>query len=64
MVEGTADLVFLEQDAFGESQWVVVDFKTDLEFGADESYQVQIELYVRAVAAATGATAVGLLLGV
>lgn len=64
VVEGTADLVFLEQDAFGETQWVVVDFKTDLEFGTDETYQVQIELYVRAVEAATGATAVGLLLGV
>ncbi len=64
VVEGTADLVFLEQDAFGEIQWVVVDFKTDLEFGTGESYQVQIELYVRAVAEATGAKAVGLLLGV
>lgn len=64
LVEGTADLVFCDDDPFGGRRWVVVDYKTDLEFGADESYQMQIELYVRAIAEATGEPTEGVLLGV
>jgi ATP-dependent exoDNAse (exonuclease V) beta subunit len=44
---------------------VVVDFKTDQELGARRArYAAQVRLYVRAVAAATGEPARGVLLTV
>ena len=61
--EGSADLAYLDEDDFGESAWVVVDFKTDLEEGAKDEYLTQIALYADAVSAATGLPADGSLLG-
>lgn len=60
ILEGVVDLAFLE-----ESGWTVVDFKTDVELGArEDAYVRQVEAYARAIAAATGAPAVGALLSV
>jgi len=60
LVEGIVDLAFQEGDA-----WTVVDFKTDRELvkGLDV-YRRQVELYARAIAAATGQKASGVLLAV
>jgi ATP-dependent helicase/nuclease subunit A len=59
IIEGVADLVF---DDAGE--WVVVEFKTDVEIGrlGLEKYRRQVGLYVAAVARATGRHASGVLL--
>ena len=59
IIEGVADLVFEEGDA-----WVVVEFKTDVEIGRQglEKYRRQVGLYVAAVARATGQSASGVLL--
>ena len=62
--EGSADLAYLDEDDFGESAWVVVDYKTDLEEGAKDEYVAQIALYADAVSVATGLPADGILLGV
>lgn len=65
LVEGVVDLAFEEDDPFGGRTWVVVDYKTDLDAsGATDNYVVQVELYSRALAEATGAEVDGLLLGV
>ncbi len=63
LAEGVADLAFEEGEG-DDSRWTVVDFKTDLADGADEAYRGQIALYVEAIAAATGRSAEGVLLGV
>ncbi|GAB5549399.1 MAG: UvrD-helicase domain-containing protein [Sandaracinaceae bacterium] len=47
--EGVVDLAYRE-----EGRWVVVDFKTDRETGAKVHHAVQLEIYAKAVAAATG----------
>jgi ATP-dependent exoDNAse (exonuclease V) beta subunit len=58
IVEGVVDAAF-EEDA----GWVVVDFKTDADPAeALDAYLGQIRLYARAIAAATGRPAEGLLL--
>jgi ATP-dependent exoDNAse (exonuclease V) beta subunit len=58
MVEGVADLAFLERDG-----WVVVDFKTDLDLAPRiDEYRAQLSLYVRGIRQATGAPARGVLL--
>jgi ATP-dependent exoDNAse (exonuclease V) beta subunit len=45
--------------------WTVVDFKTDVEIaGRREDYERQVALYAKAVAAATGERARGVLLSV
>jgi len=60
MVEGVADLAFLDRDG-----WVVVDFKTDADIAPRlEEYRAQLSLYVRAIRQATGAPARGVLLRV
>jgi ATP-dependent exoDNAse (exonuclease V) beta subunit len=63
LVEGTADLAF--RDLHPVPHWTVVDFKTDLELdGAQARYEAQVGWYVRAVEAATGELAEGVLLRV
>lgn len=62
LAEGVVDLAFREARE-GFEGWTVVDFKTDGEFSAEaERYRQQVALYVRAVQAATGLPARGLLL--
>jgi ATP-dependent exoDNAse (exonuclease V) beta subunit len=57
VVDGVIDLAFPEADG-----WVVVDFKTDRELERDlDAYRRQVALYARAVAAATGRAARGVL---
>ncbi|MBX3249580.1 MAG: UvrD-helicase domain-containing protein [Myxococcales bacterium] len=64
IVEGVVDLAFLEDDPFGDVRWTVVDYKTDLDQGARDEYVVQVELYAKAIEAATGVAAEAVLLGV
>jgi hypothetical protein len=60
LIDGQADLAF-EDDA----GWVVVDFKTDAEFGLGEAgYRRQVALYADGIAHATGRPARGVLLRV
>ena len=60
LAEGVVDLAFREGGA-----WTVVDFKTDRELAAGRAvYEAQVLLYVRAIAAATGESARGVLLRV
>ncbi len=60
LVEGVADLAFCE-----DGHWTVVDFKTDVELGSRlAEYRLQLALYARAIAAATGTPASGVLLRV
>jgi ATP-dependent exoDNAse (exonuclease V) beta subunit len=58
VVEGVADLVFLESGRF-----VVVEFKTDVEIGREglARYRRQVGFYAAAVAAATGLPAEGVI---
>jgi ATP-dependent exoDNAse (exonuclease V) beta subunit len=60
LIEGIADLAFEEEGA-----WTVVDFKTDAEIaGRLDAYKRQVGIYVRAISAATGRRAVGVLMRV
>jgi len=60
LIEGVVDAAFED-----DTGWTVVDFKTDVELDARlEDYRAQVRLYVRAVAAATGRPARGVLLRV
>jgi ATP-dependent exoDNAse (exonuclease V) beta subunit len=62
IVEGVLDLAFREE-VDGRGQWTIVDFKTDAELGARHAiYEEQLRLYVRAVEAASGEPARGVLL--
>ncbi len=64
LLEGFVDLVFRAPDEDGVT-WVVVDYKTDREIeGRQAEYEAQVWSYVRAVAAATGERARGVLLRV
>jgi ATP-dependent exoDNAse (exonuclease V) beta subunit len=64
IVEGVLDLAFRVPDKRGPS-WVVVDYKTDAQLeGKQAEYEMQVRLYARAVAAATGERARGVLLRV
>jgi ATP-dependent helicase/nuclease subunit A len=49
--EGVIDLAYRRIDG----TWVIVDFKTDRERGEKLTHTLQLDLYARAVAAATGA---------
>ena len=62
LAEGIADLAFLEATPDGPS-WVVVDFKTDDPTG-NVAYALQVDLYAKAIAHATGLPARAILLGV
>ena len=58
MVEGIADLAFMEHDV-----WVVVDFKTDAEIARRlDEYRAQLGLYIRGIRASTRRSARGVLL--
>ena len=58
IVDGVVDLAFADSNG-----WTVVDFKTDRELGDRTArYQAQVRLYLRAITAATGQPARGLLL--
>ena len=59
LIEGVVDLAY-EHDG----QWVVVDFKTDVEIGAEglERYRRQVGFYAAAIQRATGKRARGALL--
>ena len=59
LAEGIIDLVFREAQG-----WCVVDFKTDIGEMLDPAYTAQVNLYSRAVSAATGEPASGFLLRV
>jgi ATP-dependent exoDNAse (exonuclease V) beta subunit len=61
MVEGIADLAFLE-GANGTTIWNIVDFKTDLAIGSRlEEYRAQISLYAHAIARASNLPSRGIL---
>ena len=60
IVEGVVDLAFVDGDGF-----VIVDFKTDRELeGARERYRRQVEVYTRAIGAAMGRPARGVIIRV
>ena len=62
IAEGLLDLAFREQTSDFDG-WSVVDFKTDHEFStAATQYIAQVDLYVRAVQAATKLPARGIVL--
>jgi ATP-dependent helicase/nuclease subunit A len=62
IVEGVADLAFVEGEGAAR-HWVVLDFKTDLDIsGRLDEYRAQLALYLRAVRQATGLAARGILL--
>ncbi|HKV53950.1 MAG TPA: UvrD-helicase domain-containing protein [Candidatus Binataceae bacterium] len=61
LAEGVADLAFVSRDAV--PQWVVVDFKTDLDIrGRLAEYRTQLALYLRAIRRASGLPARAILL--
>ena len=60
-VEGTLDLAFHE-DTSDFVGWTVVDFKTDREVKAMSIYIAQVRIYLKAVSAATGLPARGIIL--
>jgi ATP-dependent helicase/nuclease subunit A len=58
LIEGVVDLAFEENGG-----WVAVDYKTDRELaGAEQHYRRQVALYASALAAATGAPVVAVLI--
>jgi ATP-dependent exoDNAse (exonuclease V) beta subunit len=62
IAEGVLDLAFREQTSAFDG-WSVVDFKTDQEFSTETSHYIaQVDLYVRAVQAATHLAARGIIL--
>ena len=64
LVEGVVDLAFREEGPAGAT-WTVVDFKTDVELAASPVvYEAQVAAYAKAIAAATGEPARGVLLSV
>ena len=56
--EGVIDLAYLDD----EGRWVVVDYKSDRETGEKLVHAAQLEIYARAVRAATGAEVLTVLL--
>jgi len=63
LVEGVVDLAFRDPD--DENAWTVVDFKTDYDLDPHiATYRWQIDIYARAIAAATGAPTRSVLLRV
>ena len=64
LVEGVLDLAY-RVTVGDSSEWVIVDYKTDAELaGRQKTYEEQVRLYARAVAAATGEATRGVLLRV
>jgi ATP-dependent exoDNAse (exonuclease V) beta subunit len=63
LVEGTADLMFREEDEEGTSTWTVVEFKSSLETPeAKAKARIQLDTYISAVQAATGDAVEGFVL--
>jgi len=61
IVEGTADLAYLDPDA--EDRWVVIDFKTSAtETDARDKWEAQVACYINAIERATGHQASGVVL--
>ena len=60
VIEGVADLAFLDEDG----SWVVLDFKTDERPEDHLQYAAQLRLYCAAIEAATGTRARPVLLAV
>jgi len=64
LVEGVVDLAFREVSE-STSMWIVVDFKTDREIdGRRVAYEAQLDVYARAIRAATGLVCRSVLLAV
>lgn len=64
LIEGVVDLAFRETGIDGVV-WTVVDFKTDTDLGTRRArYETQVLLYAKAIAAATGESARGVLFSV
>ncbi|MBS2020952.1 MAG: PD-(D/E)XK nuclease family protein, partial [Deltaproteobacteria bacterium] len=63
LLEGIADLTFLERGPEGE-RWIVVDYKTDVAPEAEAKYTHQLALYAHAIARATGLPCEALLFAV
>ena len=62
IAEGVLDLAFREEASEFDG-WSVIDFKTDQEFSVTTSHYIaQVDLYVRAVQAATDLPARGIIL--
>jgi len=60
--EGIADLAF-RTGTGGDASWTVVDFKTDADLSARlPEYRAQVAIYLRAIRAATGKPASGVIL--
>src|SRR5438874_7599105 len=59
LLEGVVDLAFREG-----GEWVIVDFKTDARPDSHPQYAAQLQLYCRAITAATGLPARAALLAV
>lgn len=60
LVEGVADLAFLEEDG-----WKIIDFKTDRQLGTElQHYRTQIGLYAKAISRATGRPAAAMLISI
>ena len=65
LVEGVLDLAFRAPDGDATGGWIIVDYKTDVELGSRQpEYEAQVRCYARAVSAATGEPARGVLLRV
>ncbi len=71
LVEGVADLAFVDRAAQAEGEttalptWIVVDFKSDADLAPRlAEYRTQVGLYALAIARATGAPAEGVILQV
>jgi ATP-dependent helicase/nuclease subunit A len=63
LVEGVADLAFLDEHEPAAPCWTVIDFKTDADLNPRlAEYQAQLGLYMAAVSASTGISARGVLL--
>ncbi len=65
MVEGVADLAFLDEHEPAAPCWIVIDFKTDADLSPRlAEYRAQLGLYMAAISASTGISARGVLLRV
>jgi ATP-dependent helicase/nuclease subunit A len=61
IIEGVVDLAFFEP----KTGWLIVDFKTDLDFGdRKDGYAKQVAVYAKAISVATGEPAKAALLSV
>jgi ATP-dependent exoDNAse (exonuclease V) beta subunit len=64
LAEGVIDLAFRDEGGDG-ARWTVVDFKTDRDLSQRrDAYEMQVALYARAIATATGEAARAVLLAV